>query len=406
MFHFVTLIGMFVSLLVGGSLAVADNNLTTIDLPKAVHFVSSDGSDVVVGPGKFQINVVGQSLQLFPEEGKSEESYTIQAHPFYDPDKASTSVDLSDENRARVSVDLSDEDRVRVSVLRADGTGAETVGSYSGIQARATAVYISNPVAGQVVSGTYTIVVQSSSPRKIFVKYPISLYVWNTPGQSISCPAPKVQQVLFASFKYYDLPLECTWRTLELSDNARHRLQGTLVSDDYIFIPPVEVIVRNKPLPSPPTGTFNASNDFSGVQGPRWFYLDSLGRQMTFNGAQNLWQGAEQYLLLKRDGGHPGNGADAVRRWVAPSAGTVRIFGIANDTDPGGGGGVTLFIRKGGTVLWQQAIANGTTTRIAFDVVTTVTTGTAIDFVINKGADGNNSFDSTSFNPTIVYALP
>lgn len=123
---------------------------------------------------------------------------------------------------------------------------------------------------------------------------------------------------------------------------------------------------------------------------------------MTFNSAANRWQGAETYLLLWSSGGHPGNAADAQRRWVAPSAGTIQITGNAKDLDTGGGGGVTVSIRNGSTVLWQQAIANGNTTGFNYNVTTTVTAGQAIDFVINRGADGNNSNDSTGFDPTIV----
>ena len=52
---------------------------------------------------------------------------------------------------------------------------------------------------------------------------------------------------------------------------------------------------------------------------------------MTFNSANNRWQGAETYLRLWTSGGHPGNAADAVRRWVAPSSGTIQITGNAKD---------------------------------------------------------------------------
>jgi hypothetical protein len=149
--------------------------------------------------------------------------------------------------------------------------------------------------------------------------------------------------------------------------------------------------------------SYKASTDFSGTQGQRgWYYRDSQGRNMTFNSAANRWQGAETYLLLWSSGGHPGNAADAQRRWMAPSAGTIQITGNAKDLDTSGGGGVTVSIRKGSTVLWQQAIANGNTTGFNYNVTTTVTAGQAIDFVINRGADGNNSNDSTGFDPTIV----
>ncbi len=149
--------------------------------------------------------------------------------------------------------------------------------------------------------------------------------------------------------------------------------------------------------------TYRASTDFSNVQGQRgWYYRDSAGRTMTYNATGGYWQGAETYLRLWNNGGHPGNGADAVRRWVSPSSGTVQITGNAKDLDVGGGGGVTVSIRKGTTVLWQQAIANGNTTGFNFNVTTTVTAGQAIDFHINRGADGNWNNDSTAFDPTIT----
>ena len=93
---------------------------------------------------------------------------------------------------------------------------------------------------------------------------------------------------------------------------------------------------------------------------------------------------------------HPGNGADAVRRWVAPSAGTIQITG--NASHPASTGGVTVSIRKGSTILWQQAL----TTSTSYNVTTTVTAGQAIDFHTNRGADGNWNNDTTVFDPTIT----
>jgi hypothetical protein len=159
-------------------------------------------------------------------------------------------------------------------------------------------------------------------------------------------------------------------------------------------IPPISV-----------TSTYQASTDFSGVQGQRnWFYLDSLGTRMTFNATANVWQGSETYLLLGATDGHPGNNADAVRRWVAPGAGTVQITGTARDRNTGGGGGVTVSIRQGATILWQQPLANGNTTGVTFNLTTTLAAGGTLDFVINRGADGNNAYDSTAFDPTITFS--
>lgn len=124
--------------------------------------------------------------------------------------------------------------------------------------------------------------------------------------------------------------------------------------------------------------------------------------RIAYDAAMTRWQGAETYLFLLATGGHPGNAADAQRRW-APSSSTIQITGNAADLAGGGGGGVTVSIRKGSTVLWQQALANGNTTGFNYNLSTTVTAGEAIDFVINRGADGDNSYDSTGFDPTIVY---
>lgn len=125
---------------------------------------------------------------------------------------------------------------------------------------------------------------------------------------------------------------------------------------------------------------------------------------MTFNSAANLWQGSEAYLTLAASSGHPGAALDAIRRWVAPGAGTVQITGTARDADTGGGGGVTVSIRKGSTVLWQQAIANGNTSGVTFNVTTTLAAGDTVDFVINRGTDGSNSYDTTAFDPTITFS--
>ncbi|MEP6890825.1 MAG: fibronectin type III domain-containing protein, partial [Nitrospirota bacterium] len=88
--------------------------------------------------------------------------------------------------------------------------------------------------------------------------------------------------------------------------------------------------------------------------------------------------------------------------WVAPSSGTIQITGNAKDLFTGGGGGVFVTIRKGSAVLWQQAIANGNTTGFNFNVTTTITAGQTITFWINRGADGNNGWDATGFDPTIT----
>ena len=148
--------------------------------------------------------------------------------------------------------------------------------------------------------------------------------------------------------------------------------------------------------------SYQASVDFSSTQGFRnWYYLYGSGTPMTF--VDGDWQGNEAYLMLWESGGHPGNSSDAIRRWKTPQAGSINITGRAFDTNIRCGSGVSVYIKKNSTILWQQAIANGNTTGVSFNLTTAVAVGDNIDFGINQGADGNNGCDSTGFDPTILF---
>jgi hypothetical protein len=125
---------------------------------------------------------------------------------------------------------------------------------------------------------------------------------------------------------------------------------------------------------------------------------------LTFNATANVWQGTEAYMVLGTNHGHPGATLDAIRRWVAPGTGTIQISGTARDLNTGGGGGVTVSIRQGATVLWQQPLVNGNTTGVTFNLTTTLAAGGTLDFVINRGSDGNNAYDATAFDPTITFS--
>ena len=151
------------------------------------------------------------------------------------------------------------------------------------------------------------------------------------------------------------------------------------------------------------SSTYQAYPDFSSVQGQRnWYYLESNGNQMTWNGS--LWQGSETYLLLEPASEHPGTYLNAVRQWRAPSSGSIRITGTAADMNTSCGDGVNVSIKHGTQVIWQQTIDNGNTTGFSYDLTRTVAAGDQIKFVTN--ARSNWLCDSTNFNPTIVLTPP
>ena len=168
---------------------------------------------------------------------------------------------------------------------------------------------------------------------------------------------------------------------------------GDWVCDGTNFDPAIQYV-------APPA--YRASTDFSSVQGIRsWHYVDGNNTPMTFNPADGLWHGSEQYHLLWSVAGHPGTNVDAVRQWRAPVAGVVRITGNASDANGNCGNGVVVSINKGTQVLWQQTIANGNTTGFAYDLTTTVAAGDQINFLINSR--GDFGCDSTNFDPSVQY---
>jgi len=155
------------------------------------------------------------------------------------------------------------------------------------------------------------------------------------------------------------------------------------------------------PVPANPD-VYTASVDFSTIQGCRqWTYRTSAGANMTFDTAANLWQGPETYLRIYSNGAHPGNVADAVRRWTAPKGGSVRITGRVSDAHSTCGDGVNISIKKGATVLWTNTLANGNTTGLTYDVTTTVALSETIDFIVNRKTEWG--CDSTTFDPTVAY---
>ena len=148
------------------------------------------------------------------------------------------------------------------------------------------------------------------------------------------------------------------------------------------------------------TGVFET--DFSGTQGPRWYYLNEDGSQMTYSSGSQLWNGNQLYKGIWSGGFHPGTSTAAVLKYVVPGTGSVRITGDAQDLDTGGGDGVTFTIKKNGsTTKFTRTIANGDTSGGAYDVNESVTDGDYYTFEVTPGA--NNVYDSTRLNPTVVY---
>jgi len=142
---------------------------------------------------------------------------------------------------------------------------------------------------------------------------------------------------------------------------------------------------------------YSASGQFSGTQGPIWYYLDSVGTLLTWAGS--YWSGSTS-LSIWDTGGAPGHPLNAVRRWVSPADGDIRITGVAENYSGCSGlsNGTVVTIKKNGTTLWTQVVPP--TGTVPYDVSTTVSATDEIDFVLNH--NGNQTCDSTRFDPTIT----
>jgi len=152
-----------------------------------------------------------------------------------------------------------------------------------------------------------------------------------------------------------------------------------------------------------------ASRGFSSTQGANhWSYQywnGSAYTNMTWDSANGWWSKSGTYSLVHGSGQHPDTGADAVRKFTAPSAGNIKITGTVKKYDTAGGDGVRVKIMKNGTQIWPasgwQSIAYNDATGYNVNISTSVAANDAIYFITNM--NGTNSNDSTIWDPIVTY---
>lgn len=156
------------------------------------------------------------------------------------------------------------------------------------------------------------------------------------------------------------------------------------------------------PLPAACTqkAAYDPLGDFSQTQGAAcWSFLDSAGAAMAFEAANSRWESPDHSTLIWSTGMHPGGALDAVRRWLAPQDGSIILSGEFKDVDPGGGDGVTVFIKKNGAELWRATLPNASGD--TFELRLSVKRGDTFDFVVNR--TGDPYYDTTAFNAAIAF---
>jgi len=121
----------WLAIVVGGTTGVfANTTESTIELPKAIHFLTPAGDDVEVGPGTYHVEAAEAWLKLVPE-GEGPASAILLEATVGEHDKPVADPSI------RLDQDPENQDVFHLAMLQPGGMGLEAVGTESGIRPRA-----------------------------------------------------------------------------------------------------------------------------------------------------------------------------------------------------------------------------------------------------------------------------
>ena len=108
---------------------------------------------------------------------------------------------------------------------------------------------------------------------------------------------------------------------------------------------------------------------------------------------------------------HPANPQMVIVGWKSPTSGAVTITGGVADDDSTCGDGIRWYVDQGTTTIASGAIPNGGSARFPSALQTTVQAGVFLYFIVDPGASGDISCDTTRLDvsiattPTMVTVL-
>mgnify|MGYP000383178881 CR=1 FL=1 len=215
-------------------------------------------------------------------------------------------------------------------------------------------------------------------------------------------PGNGVQSFSFASTSARYVKVEGTGLRSNPSEVNRYRMQ-------FAEIEIYSASASPTPTPTPTPTSYQASVGYSSTQGTNnWSYQywgGSAYTNMTWDSANTRWNKSGTYSIVGNTWQHPDVSADSVRKFTAPTAGTITITGAVMKGDVGGGDGVNVKILKNGTQIWPasgwQFIAYNDTTGYNVNVSTSVAVNDAIYFIVNHNS--TISYDKTDWDPLISY---
>lgn len=152
------------------------------------------------------------------------------------------------------------------------------------------------------------------------------------------------------------------------------------------------------------TELYRASDGFGSVQGGgQWHYQTWNGSaytNMTYDAPNQLWEASGSWASVGPVYMHPDAGKDAVRKWIAPADGVIRIAGPVKKWNTGGDG-VRVEVLHNTDVIFQEQLENDDVIGYTVDLARTVAAGDAIYFRVNRLAD--TTFDGTHWDPRISF---
>ena len=148
-----------------------------------------------------------------------------------------------------------------------------------------------------------------------------------------------------------------------------------------------------------------AADGFSGVMGKNdWYYLAWDGAtysKLEFNPVANVWQKGGK-LAVSADALMPDEGRYAVRQWLAPHDGTIRVEGSVM-AGSGKSDGIKTEIIHNATVVWPTDITQPGKFSV-HDLHLKVKKGDMVSF--RAGQNGSVSTDDRIlWNPVITYVI-
>ena len=119
------IIGIIFLAIVNPIFAAETSSPPTVKFDKAIHFFATDGSDVVVVPGTYQVEAAEEWLRLIP--GERRDALLLDAQSTQHEETIEESIALSFSG---------DEDTHHLVLLLPGGKSLQSIGSVSGVRSR------------------------------------------------------------------------------------------------------------------------------------------------------------------------------------------------------------------------------------------------------------------------------